>query len=130
MLNLSDINAATNSKDGDIYSDLHKDVYGFRPRGAVFASTEEFDADYERLVKQLDIQINEEAEIQARNFTKFAARVEETMQLVPGINRERAIELIADAEGISKDEFDFYGLEMLEFELDLKYGSIIKWVSE
>jgi hypothetical protein len=130
MLTLSDINTVTNSKDGDIYSDLHKDVYGFRPRGAVFASTEEFDADYVRLVKRLNEQLNEEEIQQGRNFTKFAARVEETMQLVRGTNRERAIEIIADAEGVSKDEFDFYGLEILEYRFDLKYGSIAKWLSE
>lgn len=130
MLTLSDINTVTNSKDGDIYSDLHKDVYGFRPRYVTFASTEEFDADFERLVKQLDIQETENAANQARNFTKFAARVEETMQLVRGTNRERAIAIIADAEGVSKDEFDFYGLEILEYRFDLKYGSIAKWISE
>ena len=38
MLTLRDINAATNSRDGDIYSDLYKDVYGSRPRHAEFAS--------------------------------------------------------------------------------------------
>jgi len=100
MLTLSDINTASNSKDGDIYSDLHKDVYGFRPRYVRFVSLEEFDADFERLVKQLDIQETEEAASQARNFT------------------------------ISKDEFDFYGLERLEYLFGLKFGSIAKWVSE
>jgi len=130
MLTLSDINTASNSKDGDIYSDLHKDVYGFRPRYVRFVSLEEFDADFERLVKQLDIQETEEAASQARNFTKFVARIEETMQLVQGTDRERAIEIIADAEGISKDEFDFYGLERLEYLFGLKFGSIAKWLSE
>ena len=32
MLTLADINTVTNSKDGDIYSDLYKDVYGSRTR--------------------------------------------------------------------------------------------------
>jgi hypothetical protein len=95
-----------------------------------FVSLEEFDADFERLVKQLDIQETEEAASQARNFTKFVARIEETMQLVQGTDRERAIEIIADAEGVSKDEFDFYGLERLEYLFGLKFGSIAKWLSE
>ena len=128
MLTLSDINTLTNSKDGDIYSDLYKDVYGSRPRGVVFASTEEFDADFERLVKQLDIQETEEAEIQARNFTRFVARIDETMQLVQGTDRVRAIEMIADADGELED-MKFYGYERLEWSYDLKYGSIKQWLA-
>jgi hypothetical protein len=130
MLTLSDINAATNSRDGDIYSDLYKDVYGSRPRYAQFRDLEEFQDDYDFLCNRLDEQIEEDRVRQESNFDKFVARVEETMQLVAGTTRERAIEIIADAEGISKDQFDFYGLEILEHELDLKYGSIIKWLSE
>jgi hypothetical protein len=130
MLTLSDINTLTNSKDGDIYSDLYKDVYGSRPHYAQFRDLEEFQDDYDFLCNKLDEQIEEDRVRQESNFDKFVARVEETMQLVAGTTRERAIEIIADAEGISKDQFDFYGLEILEHELDLKYGSIIKWLSE
>jgi hypothetical protein len=127
MLNLSDINAATKSHDGDIYSDLYKDVHGFRPRYVQFASIEEFDADFERLVKQLNVQEAEEAEIKARNFTKFVARIDETMQLVQGTDRVRAIEIIADADGELED-MQFYGYERLEWSYDLKYGSIKQWL--
>jgi hypothetical protein len=130
MLTLSDINAATNSRDGDIYSDLHKDVYGFRPRGVTFASTDEFDADFERLVEMLNEQNELEQAWNERNFVEFVARVEETMRLVQSSTRERAIEIIAEAEGISKGEFDFYGLEILEYKFGLKFGSIAKWLSE
>jgi hypothetical protein len=130
MLTLSDINAATNSRDGDIYSDLHKDVYGFRPRGVTFASTEEFDADFERLVEMLNEQNELEQAWNERNFVEFVARVEETMRLVQSSTRERAIEIIAEAEGISKGESDFYGLEILEYKFGLKFGSIAKWLSE
>ena len=130
MLTLRDINAATNSRDGDIYSDLYKDVYGSRPRHAEFASIEEFDTDFEALSHMLDKQIESEAEYQQIYFDKFVARVEETMQIVQGTNRERAIEIIAEAEGIRSAEFEFYGLEILEHELNLKYGSIARWLSE
>jgi hypothetical protein len=61
---------------------------------------------------------------------QFTARVAATMYLFEGATRERAIEIIAEAEGISAKEFDFYGLEILENELNLKYGSIAKWLSE
>ena len=127
MLTLSDINVATKSHDGDIYSDLYKDVYGSRPRYAQFASTEEFVADFERRVKQLNVQETEEAEIQARNFTKFIARINETMQLVQGTDRVRAIEIIADADGELED-MKFYGYERLEWVFNLKFGSIKQWL--
>jgi hypothetical protein len=127
MLTLSDINEVTSSKDGDIYSDLYKDVHGFRPRHSRFASIEEFDADFERLAKQLAVQETEEAEIQARNFTRFAARIDETMQLVQGTERVRAIEIIADAEG-ERENMKFYGYERLEWCFNLKFGSIKQWL--
>jgi hypothetical protein len=131
MLTLSDINAATNSKDGCIFSDLYKDVYGSRPGADYrFESIEAFDADFEYLSLKLDKQIVYERELQEKAFLKFTARVAATMYLVEGATRERAIEIIADAEGISEREFDFYGLEILENELNLKYGSIAKWLSE
>ena len=129
MLTLSDINEATNSKDGDIYSDLYKDVYGFRPRFAQFTSVEEFDVDYEALINMLNRKIEREKIQQEANFVEFKARVAETM-LLCNCDRERAIMIIADAEGISEDEFKFYGLESLEYQFNLQYGSIIKWVSE
>ncbi len=130
MLTLSDINRLTNSHDGDIYSDLYKDVYGSRPRYAKFESIEEFDEDFEYLVNRLNEQNAQEAEQQARNFDDFVCRVDGIMQMVQGSTRERAVEIIADAEGISEDEFKFYGLEALEYKFDLKYGSIARWLSE
>ena len=130
MLTLSDINTLTNSHDGNIYSDLYKDVYGSRPRYAQFVSIEEFAEDFEFLVNRLNELVEREAIVQQENFADFVTRVEETMQIVQDCTRERAIEIIADAHGISAEEFDFYGLEALEYKFNLKYGSIAKWVSE
>jgi hypothetical protein len=128
MLTLSDINEVTNSRDGDIYSDLYKDVYGSRPRYARFVSTEEFDAEFERLVQRLSVQDTEEAANQARSFTKFVARVDETMQLVQGTDRVRAIEIIAEAED-ELNGFRDYGYERLEWIFGLKFGSIKQWLA-
>ena len=130
MLTLRDIDAATGSKDACIYSDLYKEVYGCRPYNPTFESVEAFDADFEYLSLKLDKQIVYEKELQDKAFLKFTARVAATMYLVAGSTRERAIEIIAEAEGISAREFDHYGLEILENELNLKYGSISKWLSE
>jgi hypothetical protein len=128
MLTLSDINTVTNSRDGDIYSDLYKDVYGSRPRYAQFASTEEFDADFEALVNMLKHKDAEEAVRQSANLVKFFDRVQDTMKLC-NCDQYRAIEIIADAEG-ELDAFQFYGYERLEWVFDLKFGSIAKWLSE
>lgn len=130
MLTLSDINTATSSKDGDIYSDLYKDVYGSRPRYAQFESIEEFDADFEYLVNRLNEQNAREAIEQQENFSGFVVRVEETMQIVQNCTRERAILIIADAHGIDAAEFNFHGLESLEYKFGLKFGSIAQWLSE
>jgi hypothetical protein len=129
MLTLSDINTLTDSRDGDIYSDLYKDVYGSRPRHARFESLEEFQDDYDFLCNRLDEQIEEQRVQQSRNFDAFVERVRETMEIIEGSTPERAIEIIAAAEGISEREFDFYGLEILENELNLKYGAIARWLS-
>lgn len=122
MITLSDINTQTNSKDGDIFSDLHKDVYGFRPRGVTFESLEDFDAEYERLVGRLSEQMDEDTIRQNTNMEKFAERVMETMDLC-NCDQRRAVEIIADAEG-ELDAYEFYGPERLEWVFDLKFGSI------
>ena len=122
MLTLSDINTATNSRDGDIFSDLYKDVYGFRPRYVRFASLEEFDARYTELCADLSMQLDEDRIRQAANMEKFADRVRETMELC-NCDQRRAVEIIADAEG-EADAYDDYGPERLEWVFDLKFGSI------
>lgn len=124
MLTLADINTATNSRDGDIFSDLFKDVCGFRPRGdlAQFESLEAFDAEFERLVAELNRQQDEDTVRQSANLNKFFERVLETMHLC-NCDRYRAIEIIADAEG-ELEAFQFYGYERLEWCFDLRFGSI------
>lgn len=124
MLTLSDINTLTNSKDGDLFSDLFKDVCGFRPRGtlAQFESLDAFDAEYKRLAQELSRQLDEDRVRQAANVDKFFERVSETMQLC-SCDQVRAIEIIADAEG-EAEEFKWYGYERLEWHFNLPYGSI------
>ena len=131
MLNLSDINAATRSYDGSVFSDLFKDVYGYRPTGSLaqFNSIKEFDAEFDRLSVKLSKLLDEERVIELHNFSEFVARVEDTMELVVGIDRVRAIEIIADAED-ELENMKFYGYERLEWTLNLKYGSIKQWLEE
>lgn len=122
MLTLSDINTVTNSRDGNIFSDLHKDVYGFRPRYVTFDSVDAFNNEYEYLVQRLNEQNDEEKIRQEANMEAFANRVRETMELC-NCDQRRAVEIIADAEG-EADAYKFYGPERLEWVFDLKFGSI------
>jgi hypothetical protein len=128
MLTLSQINEVTNSHDGDIYSDLYKDVFGSRPRGHVFSSTEEFDAEFERLVNLLSEKIDEDSIRQAANLEKFKERVAETM-LLCNCDKVRAVEIIADAED-EADAYKWYGAERLEWCFDLKFGALKEWLAE
>ena len=48
MFTLSDF------EDGKLYSNLYKDLYGYRPRDLVWASPEEFEEDLERLKEELE----------------------------------------------------------------------------
>jgi hypothetical protein len=129
MLTLSEISNITGSYDPNIYSDLYKDVYGCRPGNVSFASVEAFDKDFKFLCKELELKLDEDAVRQAANFVEFQAHVLDVQKTV-NCDRERAIQIIANAEGMSDEDFEFYGLGMLEYKFDIKYGSIIKWVSE
>lgn len=123
MLSLVDINAATNSKDGDIYSDLYKDVYGSRPRYAQFESVEEFDRDYEFLVNRLNEKMEQEREEQRQAIGQFEIRLNEIMYLVSNTDRVNALRILMDAEGVL-EEFEFYGYESLEWRLGLPFGYV------
>ena len=130
MLTLSDINRLTNSHDGDIYSDLYKDVYGSRPRNKTFESIEAFDDDMKYLSIQLDQEIIRERQEQEARWGDFLYRIETIKQLVSNCTTQRAIEIIAEGEEVTADELRFYGWEKLEFELGLKYGSIKAFLAE
>lgn len=125
MITLSDINSLTNSHDGSIYSDLYKDVYGSRPSGKTnFDSLEAFDEEMNFLSKCVDRMIDEERTEKKLAWVRFLNRIEQTCELVSNANVRRAIEIIADAEGISAEDRSFYGWESLEWKLGLEYGSI------
>ena len=129
MLTLLDINELTNSKDGDIYSDCYKDVYGHRPRGHTFESLEDFDRSFERLCSELHEQAEQDKLEKEANMAAFQARVADTMILC-NCDRERAIMIISDAEGIDEEEFNWYGLESLEYKMGLEFGSLKRWIAE
>ena len=124
MLTLNDINELTESHDGDIYSDLYKDVYGSRPRYAEFVDMAEFEADFEYLVERLAEQEAREKQLRDDRWVDFLSRIESIKQVVSNCSTLRACEILADAEDISAEERSFYGWEILEHVLGLEFNSI------
>ena len=60
MITLADIdNMFPQTRDGSIYSDLHKDAYGFRPRGelAMFKDIADFDEAWKRAADALEREV-------------------------------------------------------------------------
>ena len=91
-----------------LFSDLHKDVHGFRPRAnEIYAdwTVEDYKREMEYLEKALEIVIAEEKVREQEAIVKFERRIE---NLVHGdITRERVISWLMDAEGVQGD-FDYF----------------------
>lgn len=133
MLTLSDINTATNSRDGSVFSDLFKDVYGYRPRGnlAQFNSIKEFDAEFDRLSVKLSEQLDEKRVQELHNFSKFVATIEEilTSKASSDMSYEDAVlHLVVQLNRV--EDVCFYGYEVIEHQLNIPYGSIDKFLEE
>lgn len=109
----------------DAYYELYKDVHGFRPRDFKEMTNQELKDAVEWLCKENDRQMEEDRQRQAKNVETFEQQVKDTMELVSGIDRKRAIEIIAEAEGELED-FQWYGYERLEWSFNLPYGYLKK----
>lgn len=128
MLTLADIDKLSTARNtGAIYSDLYKDVFGPRPRHATFKSMAEFDEDFSHLVVMLNENQVREEQVQQANFASFLARVEDIRSTVHDCDYDRAVSILIDAEDKKKD-VEWYGFESLEYELNIKYGSIAKFL--
>jgi len=104
--------------DYDMYSDLHKDAYGFRPRNwdAVRSLTEaEFNAECDRMADDLDDNIAAEQRAQAAAAVTFEATVAKLIETGAG-DRETAIRWLANAADAGDD------LGYLEYTHNLPYG--------
>ena len=124
MLNINEIS----DNDWSIYSDLHKDAYGFRPRNNVyFENIEEFKEEIGYLSTQLEQIFEQERDRQAQNYNKFISRLFEIRKIVSDCSWKHAIEILADSEDMLEDT-RVYGYECLEHHFGLKYDSIQKFL--
>ena len=86
----------------DIISDLHKDVYGFRPREAFWADWDnctpaEKQKTWDEYCNALEANAIQEAVQEAANVAKFEDRVQDVISIGAG-NRTTALEWIVGQE--------------------------------
>lgn len=118
-----EISDAVTDQEFSLYSDLYKDVYGCRPRNVYFPSYEVYLERYHLLVKELEMVMEQEKELEQSNIVIFEQMVDNTMALV-GCDRARAIVIIAQSENISAEELEVYKYGSLEYSYGLPFGYI------
>lgn len=94
--------------DYDLYSDLHKDAYGFRPRHSRFYDEDTTDAERQEFwdwaIRDLDLRIEEDARREAEAVASFEEGIALTMK-VAGCDRATAIRYQIEAGGY-EHEYD------------------------
>ena len=117
---------------GSVYSDLHKDAYGYRPResACVFESLEDFELSWDQA--QVDLRANEEQERHREDqaLDDFKKRIEEVRAFCPFATIADAIGYVLDAQGITKDDVAHYGYDYADYKFGLKYGSVANILKE
>jgi hypothetical protein len=107
-----------------LISDLHKDVYGYRPSESFYSRWKAY-TDHEKqgvwdsLCAALEEELAFEETVKARAKELMEARIEELME-IGAQDREQAIRWIMQAEQITGE----YGYEELEYHLGLPYGYV------
>ena len=100
----------------EIYSDMHKDAYGFRPRFDYSTWTlEKFNAEFELMGQIIEADNKVEQENQAQSAHDFEMRVLSLLQ-TGAKDRAMALRWIHEAEGSNGDD------EYLCFLLGLPYS--------
>lgn len=109
--------------EGALFSDLHKDAYGYRPREGQWAawlamSVAELEVEHDRMIAHLEAEMEREKIAQAAAVVRFEALVTETIANGAG-DRATALRWLLDAEG-SWTQGDMGALEY-EYGLPFQY---------
>jgi urocanate hydratase len=114
---------------GSVFSDLHKDVYGYRPRGITFTDMAEFDAEYARLQVQLEKNMAEE---EAQDKIALAAWEEEILKTIDmGANtRDVAIRWLMDKTADEFEGMDPQDVEHFYWKKDISFKDIKRLMLE
>lgn len=115
----------TYSFSTELFSDLHKDVYGFRPRGHWFydeaTTDDERQAEWDYLVHRLDQQIEEDNAEKAANLEAFRIQVKQNLAL-GAKDEQEAIRWVV--ESLNPHPVDLsYGGDWVCYELGLAYSN-------
>ena len=108
--------------DENILSDLHKDAYGFRPRGEEFwADWDAADNDgkqriWDNLLDDLDRALENEREYHQEAIASLEDRIQFMMSTVVGCQREDALRYLHDVYATNGD------VEYLEHCLSVPFG--------
>ncbi len=98
--------------DDNCISDLHKDIYGFRPNSVFFKEWQDMSdiekqAEWDRLCRLLELTIQEDKLRDARAIVRFEETITDLMQ-THSISRSKAIDRVkrdADAEDFEHLEY-------------------------
>lgn len=100
--------------DYDCFSDLYKDVNGFRPRGHEFYAPETTDERRQEIwdlyCRQLDVEIDRQRAEEAEAVVRFEAKIAELISIGAG-DRETALRWIRERDD-----------EHLEWQFGLPFG--------
>ena len=105
-----------------VYSDLYKDVYGFRPRGTAssFLSKADYDREFASLCEQLKAEQAAAAEIEAASVKALHDRIDQARDL-GAISDQMAMQWILDAEDIDVSDRDY---DYADWRLGVPYGTV------
>lgn len=111
--------------DDTLFSDLHKDAYGFRPNSLASAewnsaAPAQKQVLWDELVEALDRAIDEEAAQHEASVNAFEARVSELISIGAG-NRETAVRWIVESLNLS-DVDKMYGGSYICHLMGLPYS--------
>ena len=126
MLTLQDL-ITLRISDAHTFSDLHKDVYGFRPRGVTFASVEAFEAEYTRLVELLSDVVKNEQKEAADALVNYNLRITGIMADF-NVDHETAIRW--DMQAFDVNTSDTQDVEHYFWKQLLSYSEIIARTSQ
>jgi hypothetical protein len=106
----------------ELFSDFHKDTYGFRPRGHEFydATPERKQEIWDGVGEDFVREQERECKMQLEAQRKFETRITETIALGAG-DRETAIRWILEAEVENQSDL-WYGAEYFEWKFGLAFG--------
>ena len=112
----------TYTYDIDSFSDLYKESHGFRPSAGFYerldrSSPDELQAEWDYLLKVLDINLREEERQQAEAHEELMVRLE-LLAASNKVDVKTVIRWFHDAESTNGDN------EYLDYRLGVKYGTV------